>query len=162
MIKIEKVFNILFYNFHKVDYNYRKLLIVYLNPFCWIMNLSKLKLGSKVFFRHMEKNFPTFLDLYRNDVFSKLFFMILLILINSVFINLLLLLFGFELRANYFIILIIASLMAIIQSFVFIFQDDKFYKYHKSFENDNKYNYSFITIIVIFVIFVLWMYSFYM
>lgn len=158
---MEKVFNILFYNFHKVDYNYRKLLIVYLNPFCWIMNLSKFNLGFKEFFKHMEKNFPTFLNLYRNDNFSKLFFVIALILINCVIINLFLLLFSIELKSNYFIILITASLMAIIESFIFVFQEDKFYEYHKSFERDKKYNYPFITVVLLVAIFILWIYSFY-
>lgn len=52
---MEKLLNIIFYNFHKIDYNYRKLLLVYLNPFCWIQNFGKLKLGRKLFFEHMEK-----------------------------------------------------------------------------------------------------------
>lgn len=156
---MEKALNVLFYNFHKIDYNYRKFLLIYLNPFCWIMNLTKFQLGFKTFFRHMEKNFPTFLNLYRNDNLSKLFFVIILILINSLFLNILLLLFNVGLKENYFIILMIASLMAIIESFIFIFQEDKFYEYHKIFEKQKKYNYPFTTAFLLLIIFVLWLYT---
>ena len=160
MQRIEKLINILFYNFRIVDYNYRKLLLVYLNPFCWIMNFSKIKLGFKMFMEHMEKNFPTFLNLYRNDNFSKLFFIVLLILLNCFFINLILLGLGINLAKNYFIILIASSLMSLLEAFILVFQEDKFYNYHKEFNETKKYNFPIITFLSIIVIFCLWIYTF--
>lgn len=157
---IEKIINILFYNFRIVDYNYRKLLLVYLNPFCWIMNLSKMKLGFKMFIEHMEKNFPTFLNLYRNDNFSKLFFISLLILLNCFFINLILLGLRIDLSKNYFIVLIVSSIISLIEAFIFVFQEDKFYEYHIEFNTTKKYDFPITTFLSIIVIFCLWIYTF--
>jgi hypothetical protein len=158
---MERILNILFYNFHKVDYNYRKFLLVYLNPFCWIINFKKIKLGSKLFFEHMEKNFPTFLNLYRNDNYSKIFFVITLIFINCFFINIILLLFNVNLVANYLMILLIATILASVLSLMYLFQDDKFYEYHKMFEKDEKYSYPFLSIVILLLILPIWICTFY-
>lgn len=158
---MEKILNILFYNFHKIDYNYRKLLLIYLNPFYWIQNFEKLNLGRKLFFQHMEKNFPSFLNLYRNDNYSKLFFVIALIFLNSLFINIILLLFNINLAVNYFFILIIIILFTFILTFVYVFQNDKFYEYHKIFERDKKYSYPFLTLIILLMILPIWIFTFY-
>ncbi|MEN9981313.1 MAG: hypothetical protein RL542_1100 [Bacteroidota bacterium] len=160
MQRIEKFINILFYNFHIVDYNYRKLLLVYLNPFCWIVNFSKIKLGFKIFTEHMEKNFPTFLNLYRNDNFSKLFFMIFLILLNCSLINLILKGLGVNLAKNYFIVLIVSGLLSLTEAFVFVFQEEKFYKYHKEFNVTKKYDFPIITFLSIIAFFYLWISTF--
>ena len=158
---MEKLLNIIFYNFHKIDYNYRKLLLVYLNPFCWIQNFGKLKLGRKLFFEHMEKNFPTFLNLYRNDNYSKLFFSIVLTILNCLFINMILLLLKINLAENYFIILLFAFLLALIFSFIYLFQDDKFYEYHKLFESNKTNNYPFLTLVFLIIMIPIWVYTFY-
>ena len=71
---MELFLNIYFYNFRLLHQILRKLLVVYLNPFVWISNFSKTNLGYKLFFEHMEKNFPTFLNYYRNEFRTKLFF----------------------------------------------------------------------------------------
>ena len=159
-MNLEKIINILFYNFRLIDYNYRKLLLVYLNPFCWISNFSKLKLGFRLFTEHMEKNFPTFLNLYRNDNFSKLFFLIAFIIVNCFIINLLLLIFGISLAKNYFTILSISVIISILLSFVFVFQEEKFYKYHKEFNVTKKYDFPITTFLSIIAIFCLWIYTF--
>lgn len=159
-MNLEKVLNILFYNFRLVDYGYRKLLLIYLNPFCWISNFGKLKFGFKMFMGHMEKNFPSFLNLYRNDNFSKLFFLIAFILINCFIINLILLVFGISLAKSYFTILLVSVLISILLSFIFLFQDEKFYKYHKEFYTSKKFNYPLVTLFSIVIIFCMWIGSF--
>ena len=57
---MENFFNIFFYNFFLISMFFSKGLTIYLNPFVWIENSSKIKLGPKLFFEHMEKIFQLF------------------------------------------------------------------------------------------------------
>ncbi len=157
---MELFLNIYFYNFRLLHQILRKLLVVYLNPFVWISNFSKTNLGFKLFFEHMEKNFPTFLNYYRNEFRTKLFFIPFLILVNSFIINLIFLILGVNLAKSYFVILIVSSLISLIEAFVFIFQEDKFYNYHKEFNGTKKYDFPIITFLAIMGIFCLWIYTF--
>ena len=157
---MEKFLNIYFYNFCLLDRGLGKLISVYLNPFVWISNFNKIKLGSKLFFEHMEKNFPTFLNYYKYDVKVKLFFIPFLILLNALIINLILLTLRVNLAKSYFVILIVSSLISLIEAFVFVFQDDKFYNYHKEFNGTKKYDFPIITFLAIIGIFCLWIYTF--
>lgn len=60
---MEKFLNIYFYNFFLISRFLGKLIPIYLNPFTWFNNFNKMKLGLKLFFEHMEKNYPDRLDL---------------------------------------------------------------------------------------------------
>ncbi len=157
---MEKILNIYFYNFCLLDRSLGKLISVYLNPFVWISNFNKIKLGAKIFFEHMEKNFPTFLNYYKYDARVKLFFIPFLILVNSFIINVVLLILRVNLANNYFVILIISSLVSLIEAFIFVFQENKFYSYHKEFNGTKKYDFPIITFLSIIVIFCLWIYTF--
>jgi len=157
---VEKILNIYFYNFCLLDRSLGKLITVYLNPFVWISNFNKISLGTKMFFEHMEKNFPTFLNYYKYDARVKLFFIPFLILVNSFIINVVLLILRVNLADSYFVILIISSLVSLIEAFIFVFQENKFYNYHKEFNRTKKYDFPIITFISIIVIFCLWIYSF--
>ncbi|OOV25770.1 hypothetical protein BXU11_13940 [Flavobacterium sp. LM5] len=117
-------------------------------------------MGTKMFFEHMEKNFPTFLNYYKYDARVKLFFIPFLILVNSFIINVVLLILRVNLANSYFVILIISSLVSLIEAFIFVFQENKFYNYHKEFNRTKKYDFPIITFISIIVIFCLWIYSF--
>lgn len=157
---MEKILNIYFYNFCLLDRSLGKFITVYLNPFVWISNFNKISLGAKMFFEHMEKNFPTFLNYYKYDARVKLFFIPFLILVNSFIINVVLLILRVNLANSYFVILIISSLVSLIEAFIFVFQENKFYNYHKEFNRTKKYDFPIITFISIIVIFCLWIYSF--
>lgn len=69
-----KIYNIFFYNFRLVDYRIRKIILVYLNPLCWLENLKYLKDGFKRFIDCLDINFLPFVTLYRQDYLSKKFF----------------------------------------------------------------------------------------
>lgn len=157
---IELFLNIYFYNFCLLDRVLRKLISVYLNPFIWINNFNKIKLGNKLFFEHMEKNFPTFLNYYKHDVKVRLFFIPFLVLFNFFVINMMLLILRVDLAKSYFIILIISNLISLIEVFVFLFQENKFYNYHKEFNKTKKYDFPIITFLTIITIFTLWIYTF--
>ena len=152
--------NIYFYNFRLLHQKLRKFLFVYLNPFVWIINFNKIKLGKKIFFEHMEKNFPTFLKYYRYEVRTKFFFILFLILMNCFIFNVIFLIFSIDLAKHYFLILIISSLISILEAFIFIFQEEKFNHYQKQFYESKKYDFPIITFFVIIIIFSLWIYSF--
>ncbi|QRE04051.1 hypothetical protein [Flavobacterium psychrophilum] len=65
-----------------------------------------------------------------------------------------------NLAKSYFVILIVSSLISLIEAFIFVFQEDKFYKYHKEFNGTKKYDFPIITFLSIIVIFCLWIYTF--
>ena len=143
-MNFEKIYNILFYNFRLLDYQFRKFLVVYLNPFCWITNFSKLKIGFKFFYSNLDNNFPNFLILYKQESISKFYFTGFVILTIYGIINVLLSVFQCSIKFridNLIIISIISLLIAFVLNSLFLFKNDKFYEYHKEFIYSKKYSY---------------------
>ena len=152
-MNIEKLINILYYNLNLIDYSYRKFLLVYLNPFVWFSNLSKIKLGRKLFFEHMEKNFPRFDHLYKNDRLTQIFFFLYCNFLVSTIITILFILT--KLRFDYIIYFILSSMITLIISTIYIYKDDKYYRYQKEFYLMKKYNFPLVFITSSILIFVL-------
>ncbi len=113
---MEFFLNIYFYNFCVLHRGLTTLINVYLNPFVWFNNINKMKLGFKLFIKHMEKNVPPYFEYYKFNARVKIFFIPFLVLINCVLINLILIIFDINLVKNYIIILIINPLGVIICS----------------------------------------------
>lgn len=149
---MEKLLNIYFYNFYLLGRVFGKLIAIYLNPFTWINNFSKRKLGSKLFFEHMEKNFPTFLNCYKYDHRIKTNFIPFLILVNLFVITFLLFLLKINIPKNYFIVLITSSFLAFIEAYVYIFNNNKYHGYFKEFYETKKYDYPLATFLFITII----------
>ena len=152
-MNLEKLINILYYNLNLIDYSYRKFLLIYLNPFVWFSNLSKIKLGRKLFFEHMEKNFPRFDHLYKNDRLTQIFFFLYFNFLVSTIISILF--FLTKLQFNYIIYFILSSMITLIISAIYIYKDDKYYSYQKEFYLMKKYNFTFVFITSSILIFVL-------
>jgi hypothetical protein len=162
-MNFEKLYNILFYNFRLLDYQFRKFLIVYINPFCWISNFSKLKIGLKFFISNLDNNFPIFLILYRQERISKYYFFGFISLTIYGVINVLLSVFQciIQFRINNLIIIsIISSLIAFLLNRLFLFKNDKFYEYHKEFIYSKKYRYPIMFLIGFIVIYLFSIFSF--
>lgn len=146
---MEKLLNIYFYNFYLLGRFFGKLIPIYLNPFTWIGNFSKMKLGPKLFFEHMEKNFPTFLNRYKYDHKIKIIFIPFLALINLLTIFALLFILKINIPKNYFVVLITSSSLAFIEAYVYIFNNNKYHDYFKEFYETKKYNYPLATFLFI-------------
>ncbi len=162
-MNFEKIYNILFYNFRLLDYQFRKILIVYLNPFCWISNFSKLKIGFKFFLSNLDNNFPNFLLLYKQERISIYFFSGFITLSIYGVINILLAVFQCSIQFridNLIIISIISSLIAFVLNSLFLFKNDKFYEYHKEFIYSKKYRFPIMFFIGFVTIYLVSIFSF--
>lgn len=146
---MENFFNIFFYNFFLISRFFSKGLTIYLNPFVWIENSSKIKLGPKLFFEHMEKNFPTFLHQYKYIYKLKIQFIPFLALVNLIIITVFLFFMNINISENYVIILSISFLLSLVESYIFIFDKDKYQTYFKEFYFTKKYDYPFVTFLLI-------------
>tara|TARA_R110000850_G_scaffold115256_3_gene230595 strand:+ start:28601 stop:29086 length:486 start_codon:yes stop_codon:yes gene_type:complete len=155
---MEKLLNIYFYNFCLLDRFLSKLIAVYLNPFVWISNFNKRKLGSKLFFEHMEKNFPTFLNYYKYDSKVKIFFIPFLILVNLFIFNALLFILRVNISKYFFLVLIASSTLSLIEAYIFLFNENKYQEYLKEFTSTKKYDFPLITFLSILAILFLWIY----
>lgn len=154
---MEKMLNIYFYNFYLLARFFNKLLVIYLNPFVWLNNRSKMKLGSKLFFEHMEKNFPTFLKQYKFIFRLKIQFIPFLFLLNILIFIFLLFICKINISEYYFIILVGSFLVSCIQSYVYIFSYDKYHQYFKKFYETKKYDYPILTFLFILLMFFAWL-----
>lgn len=160
MKKVQLILNVFFYNFHLLDYFFKKILIIYLNPFTWVSNFKKIQNGWIPFTRSMEKNYPNFLDMYKRNNLINGFFVIIITLIIWTLINLIL--FGFKINYTNVInifILIISSVTSIGLCYILIFKYDKFYSYHIEFIKLKKYNYPFLSLLFLLFIFAFWIMS---
>lgn len=146
---MENFFNIFFYNFFLISRFFSKVLTIYLNPFVWIENISKMKLGPQLFFEHMEKNFPTFLHQYKYIYKLKIQFIPFLALVNLIIITVFLFFMNINMSENYVIILSISFLLSLVESYIFIFDKDKYQTYFKEFYFTKKYDYPFVTFLLI-------------
>lgn len=149
---MEKLLNIYFYNFFLLTRFLGKLIAIYLNPFTWMNNFSKRKLGRKLFFEHMEKNFPTFLNQYKYIFRLKIQFIPFLVLVNLLIILALLFILKINIPENYFIILISSFLLSSIEAYIYIFNNNKYHDYFKEFYNTKKYDYPLATFLFIIII----------
>ena len=154
-----KFLNIYFYNFFLLSRFFSKLLVIYLNPFVWVENFSKIKLGKKIFSEHMEKNYPTFLHQYKYIYKLKIQFIPFLALVNLIVIALLFFFLNINISKYYVIILIISFLLSLVQSYVFVFDNDKYQTYFKEFYLTKKYDYPFVTFLFISTFLFLWLYN---
>ena len=141
-MSVEKLMNILYYNFNWMYYHFGRILLVWLNPFCWLSNLSKIKLGRNIFKRQMERNYPSFLDeSLRSSFFlqySRIFFFSFLfveILLFTTFVLLMLQIYSLQ----FYVIAMICSFITIFLTANFVFADDKYVQYHKFFYKEKKY-----------------------
>ena len=162
-MNFEKIYNILFYNFRLLDYQFRKFLVVYLNPFCWISNFSKLKIGVKFFLSNLDNNFPDFLVLYRQERISIYFFSGFIILTIYGIINILLSVFQCSIQFridNFEIISVISFPISLLINYIFLFKDDKFYEYHKEFVYSKKYRHPFLFFIGFIIMYLVGIFSF--
>ena len=154
---MEKILNIYFYNFYLLTRFFNKLLVIYLNPFVWLNNRSKMKLGSKLFFEHMEKNFPTFLNQYKFIFRLKIQFIPFLFLLNILIFIFLLFICKINISEYYFIILVGSFLVSCVESYVYIFSYDKYHQYFKEFYETKKYDYPILTFLFILLMFFAWL-----
>lgn len=162
-MNFEKFYNILFYNFRLLDYQFRKLLLVYINPFCWISNFNKLKIGFKFFLSNLDNNFPNFLILYRQERISKYYFFVFVTFSIYGIINVLLFVFQCSIQFrvdNLMLISILSSLIAVLLNGLFLFKNDKFYEYHKEFIYSKKYSYPIMFLIGFIVVYLVTIFSF--
>jgi len=163
MKKVECFFNLIFYNFNKLDYNFRIVVLGYLNPINWIIGIPKLKYGFTYFKNNFLNEIPSFLNLYKNNRLSKLFFLSLLYILNATIINYLasplLNLFGNKITFVW-ITSIVSIILVSFESNIFLFKENKFYNYHKSFENNKHYSQPFLFLIATILLLTLWIYSF--
>ena len=150
-MKFEKIINIIYFNFNLLYYKFKKLLIVYLNPFSWINNFSKIKLGRKQFFEHLEMNFEHFDNFYKYDRIAKYNFYGHLLLM--IFATLLYVCAVIKIKINFYVICIIAVLLNEICFSRLITRHKKFIDYHKNFTFDKKYNYP-ITFFILSIIYI--------
>jgi L-asparagine transporter-like permease len=155
---MEKFLNIYFYNFYLIGRFFNKLIAIYLNPFTWMNNFSKRKLGSKLFFEHMEKNFPTFLNQYKYIFRLKIQFIPFLTLVNLFVITVLFFFLKLNFPGNFFIVLITSSCLAFIEAYVYIFNNNKYQEYFKEFYDTKKYDYPLVTFLTITLILSIWFY----
>jgi hypothetical protein len=156
---MEKILNIYFYNFYLLARFFSKLLEIYLNPFIWISNFSKMRLGSKMFFEHMEKNFPTFLHRYKYILKLKIQFIPFLTLVNLFVITIILFILKVNIPKYYFIALISSLCLAFIESYVYIFDKNKYQEYFKEFYETKKYDYPLVTFLCIILILTILLYK---
>ena len=159
-MKLIKLYNILFFNFRLIDYKFRKILLVYMNPICWIVESKKIKYGFKIYFDSLDTNFLPFLTLYKHDYLSKTSFSIFSTIIFWTLINYVLAFFSFHNNENLiqitgFLSLVISTVL----NRIFLFKSQRFYDYHKDFIFNKKYNYPIIFFILIILIYVLLFYS---
>lgn len=153
---MEKFLNIYFYNFFLISRFLSKILIIYLNPFIWIENFSKMKLGSKLFFEHMEKNFPNFLHTYKYIFKLKIYFIPLLTFFNLFIITILSLFLKINFANNFFIILLFSLLLSLIESYKYIFYKNKYQSYFIEFFETKQYNYPLLTLLILVSSLLLW------
>ena len=159
-MKLIKLYNIIFFNFRLIDYKIRKILLVYLNPICWIVQSKKIKYGLKIYFESLDTNFLPFLTLYKHDYLSKTFFSFFTTIIFWTLINYISALFSFQNIENLNVIICILSFaISTILNRIFLFKNQRFYDYHKDFIFNKTYNYSIIFFILIILIYILWFYS---
>ena len=159
-MKLIKLYNIIFFNFRLIDYKIRKILLVYLNPICWIAQSKKIKYGLKIYFESLDTNFLPFLTLYKHDYLSKTFFSFFTTIIFWTFFNYIFALFSFQNIENINVIICILSLaISTILNQIFLFKNQRFYNYHKDFIFNKTFNYSIIFFILIILIYILWFYS---
>ena len=155
---MEKILNIYFYNFFLLARFLGKLIPIYLNPFTWFNNFNKIKLGSKLFFEHLEKNYPTFLHEYKYIFKVKIHFILFLALVNFFFVGLCFFIMNISIPKYYVLILLVSLFLSIIESYVYIFDKDKYQSYFKEFYETKKYNYPFITFLLITSLIFIWFY----
>jgi len=158
-MKFEKIINIIYYNFNLLYYKFKKLLIVYLNPFSWLNNLSKIKLGRKQFFEHLEMNFEHFDYFYKYDRITKYNFygyLLVLIIATLLYVSAII-----NIKLNFYVICIIAILLNEICFSRLITRQKKFIDYHKKFTMDKKYNYpmSFFILSIIYILLSIFLYT---
>ena len=158
-----KIYNIFFYNFRLVDYRIRKIILVYLNPLCWLENLKYLKDGFKRFIDCLDINFLPFLTLYRQDYLSKKFFSFIITCVFWTILNFIIYLLKLDFTK---FSIIIPSLISLIFSSLLnknlLYKNDRFFEYHKefSFSKTKEYNYPFSTFLLIILIHFTWLFSF--
>ncbi|CAM3609328.1 hypothetical protein FLGE108171_05760 [Flavobacterium gelidilacus] len=155
---MEKFLNIYFYNFYLLYRFLGKIIAVYLNPFAWINNFSKMKLGSKLFFQHMENNFPTFLHRYKYDQRVKFYFIPFLTLVNLFIITISLYLLNLNIAKYFFIVLNISFFLSLIEAYTYLFNNNKYQNYFEEFYDTKKYNFPLTTFLSILVMLCLWLY----
>lgn len=155
---MEKILNIYFYNFFLLARFSSKLIAIYLNPFTWMNNFSKRKLGKKLFFEQMEKNFPPFLNQYKYIFKLKIQFIPFLTLVNLFIITLLFFFLKLDLPKNYFIVLITSLCLAFIEAYVYIFNNNKYQEYFKEFYDTKKQDYPLATFLSITLMLSIWLY----
>ncbi len=148
---MEKILNIYFYNFYLLHRFLGKIIAVYINPFVWINNFSKMKLGSKLFFQHMENNFPTFLHRYKYDQRAKFSFIPFLILLNLFIITILLYIFKINYTRYFLIVLNTSFFLSLIEAYTCVFNNNKYQKYFTEFYDTKKYDFPIITFLSIII-----------
>lgn len=152
---MEKILNLIFFNYCILHYRFGKILLVYLNPICWISNMRFYKLGLRQLFMQMERNYPQFLYHNKYNKTVEYFFTQILILFNFLLITLIALLLKFPVVKVYLVIIIISILLSIIESYFFIFRGQKYYDYQKEFIKSKIFSQPVFTLIAFALIVIL-------
>ncbi|MFZ4455910.1 MAG: hypothetical protein ACOYOT_06785 [Bacteroidales bacterium] len=151
---MEKAFNILFFNFCLVLYYFQKILLVYINPICWIKNVRFIQFGFSCWRDQMEKDFIPFLYQIKynwNIRFGAFQLQTISFILFFLMISKLLQSFG----SWIYIISIIGLLISIIGSYNYIDTKDKYFEFQKEFIRIKKYNKPIIIVVVLSAIIIL-------
>ena len=151
---MEKVINILYYNFCLLNYYFMISIIVYLNPFCWLSNIKYLKLGFKIWKQQMEKNNPLFLYQMKYDQNLKFFSYQWFMSFITMFIFLIAGLLQYV-TDKFYIIGFVIFLITWIGSYFYVFENKKYYEYQIEFVKNKKYSQPILLLIVCVVITIL-------
>jgi hypothetical protein len=154
---LEKTINIVHYNFNLFHYHLNRLIIIYCNPFTWLSNFSKIKLGRKIFFENLVKNYVRFDHFIKYDKLTKLYFSSYITFVFSFLIVALLSLL--RIKINLVGLFVIISVFSFVISKIvtekYIFENDKFINYQQEFYKSKEYNFTFLFVISTIILFIL-------
>jgi len=151
---MEKVINILYYNFCLLNYYFMISIIVYLNPFCWLSNIKYLKLGFKIWKQQMEKNNPLFLYQMKYNLNLKYLSYQWFMIFISMFIFIIAGLLQYV-TDKFYIIGFVIFLITWIGSYFYVLENKKYYEYQIEFVKNKKYSQPILLLIVCVVITIL-------
>lgn len=154
---LEKTINIVHYNFNLFHYHFNRLIIIYCNPFTWLSNFSKIKLGRKIFFENLVKNYVRFDHFIKYDKLTKLYFSSYITFVFSFLIVALLSLLRTKINlvGLFIIISIFSFVISKIVTEKYIFENDKFINYQQEFYKSKEYNFTFLFVISTIILFIL-------
>jgi len=151
---MEKVINILYYNFCLLNYYFMISITVYLNPFCWLSNIKYLKLGFKIWKQQMEKNNPLFLYQMKYNLNLKYLSYQWFMIFISMFIFIIAGLLQYV-TDKFYIIGFVIFLITWIGSYFYVLENKKYYEYQIEFVKNKKYSQPILLLIVCVVITIL-------